>query len=284
MKKTHIIPAIITVAFLTPLFLRLWTSSITGFYFWISVLGIIAAFIVGVYFVDKIMGMTKPKTIENGIPAIATVLSCRQGNLKMTYGVTEVYRLILEVNVVNSMGETWSAAMKEMIPLTQIAVFQPGASFSVLYDPNDKTKLVFDQSSDTSQTGNSINVGGNGAINSQLVNEAKQNAPQDITFRLMAASALIKELSTSGVKTTATIISNNLLHAKYISDSDAYEFKLKVNAIDSEPFEANVTSLIITASVWKIETGKTLYVSYDRNNTHRVCITGLDKENSAIEL
>ena len=272
MKKTYILPGIITAAFLSPLFIGLWMADITGFIFWIGILGLIAVFVGGVYLINKLMGMGKPKTLKNGLPATATVVSCRQGNAKITYGVTEVYKLVIEVNISTPQGETWSATMKEMIPLTQIAVFQPGVSFSVLYDPNDKTKVVFDQNT------------GEAAKNSQMVEEAKQKAPQDITFRLMAVHALIKELTSNGVKTTATIISTNLLYSTYVKDSDVYEFKLNVNAIGIEPFEANVTSLIIKASAWKIETGKTIYVNYDRNNTNRVCITGLDTENSTVEL
>ena len=237
---------------------------------------------------DAFDNMTKPKTLDNGVPATATVISCRQGNTKTSYGVLETYQLVIEVNVSNPQGETWTATMTEMIPLTQIAVFQPGVTFSVLYDPNDKSKVVIEQNSGGSQanntTGNSMDIPGYGTVNSQMANEAKKAAPQDITLLVMSSSALVKELGTTGVSAIGTIISNYLLYENYMNGTDVYQLKLNVIAIDRSQFEADVTFLIGKSSLFKIEPGKTVFVKYDQNNTHRICVTGLDKENSGVEL
>lgn len=90
--------------------------------------------------------LLKPKSIPNGLPATATVVSCRQGNMKVSMGgVNQNYQLIIEVNVSNPQGETWQATMKEMINITQVSVFQPGVKFKVLYDSNDKSNVVSDR-------------------------------------------------------------------------------------------------------------------------------------------
>lgn len=102
--------------------------------------------------IDKFMpkGFENPlrkKEIPNGLPATATVIRSYQGNMKVTFGgVQENFKMIIEVNVRNNNGVFWQAKMEEMIPIHQIGVFQPGVSFKVLYDPNDRSKVVFDQS------------------------------------------------------------------------------------------------------------------------------------------
>lgn len=102
--------------------------------------------------IDRFMpkGFENPlrkKEIPNGLPATATVLRSYQGNMKVTFGgVQENFKMIIEVNVKNNSGETWEAKVEEMIPIHQIGIFQPGVSFKVLYDPDDRSKVVFDQS------------------------------------------------------------------------------------------------------------------------------------------
>ena len=288
MNNPKKLAAIIIAVTLIPMFIAFWFSgafSIMGPLGIIGMLAFLALLFGSMYFGGKyILNMTKPKTIENGVPATATVISCRQGNLKLTLGVTEVYKLIIQVNVTNAQGETWDATLEEMIPITQVTVFQPGVSFSVLYDPNDKSKVVINQNAGGSQAGNSVNVPGYGDITTQMANAAKQSAPQDVTALVTASSALIRELVITGVATTATVISNHVLYANYMTGADVYQLKLTVNATDRPPFEANITFLLGKASLHKIEPGKTVYVRYDANNIYRTCLTGLDKPDSSVEL
>lgn len=292
MKNQKKLTVIIVAATLIPMFIAFWASgmfSMIGLGGIIGMLAFIALILGGIFYGSKfITNMTKPKTIENGVPATATVISCRQGNMKISLGVTEVYKLVIQVTITNSQGETWEATMEEMIPLTQIAVFQPGVSFSVLYDPNDKSKVVINQnaggSQNTNSTGRTMDIPGYGTINSQMANAAKQVAPQDVTLLIMAQSALLKELTTTGVSTTATVISNHLVYSNYMNGADVYQLKLNVNAAETAPFEADITFLLGKPSVHKIEPGKTVFVKYDANNPARTCLTGLDTANSAVEL
>ena len=224
-------------------------------------------------------GSLNTKDIPNGLPATATVVSCRQGNMKMTFGVQEVYQLVIEINVQNPQGETWPSTIKAMIPLTQIATFQPGVSFLVKYDPLNKNKVIIDQNATAAQT--EVNFPGYGNISQQTIQSAMKNAPQDITLRLQASNSLMQELKISGVATTATIISNELMYPNYIPSSDAIQLKLQVNANDRPSFEAEILSLIAKIALPKVETGKTVYVKYDRINPQRLVMTGTDQPNTA---
>lgn len=112
-----------------------------------AIIGTIIVILLLVLFGNKVLkSEIKLKDIPNGLPAIATVSSCYQsGQAASIGGATRYYQLIIEVNVTNPQGETWPAKIKQMFPITQIGMFQPGVSFEVKYDPNNRSKVVFDQ-------------------------------------------------------------------------------------------------------------------------------------------
>lgn len=160
MKKSTLISILVTAIPIVLLLLGFWSGGMFDLlYNTFGIIGIVAVFafiaiIVGIiFFAMKLAKKAiQPKTLTNGVPATATVIRSYQGGMKVTFGgVQENYQLIIEVNVTNPQGETWSATMKEMINITQIGLFQPGVSFKVLYDPNDKSKVVFDQSQQSQQ-------------------------------------------------------------------------------------------------------------------------------------
>ena len=221
--------------------------------------------------------------IPNGIPATATVISSQQGNFKLTFGgVQEIYQLIIEATVQNRQGETWPARIKAMIPITQISTFQPGVSFLVKYDPQNKKRVVIDK--DASSEAAEVNVPGYDKMTHQSIMAAKQNAPKDITLRLEAATALLQELRLSGVSATATVLSNDIIYANYLPYNDAVQLKLQVNATDRPSFEAMILGLFANTALPKVEVGKTVYVKYDRNNPQRLTMTGTDQPDTVQNL
>jgi len=160
MKKSTLFTLVVTAIPIVLLLFVFWIGGmfdlILRVFGPIGIVGVFAfiAFILAVIFIAMKLARNaiKPKTLVNGLPAIATVIRSYQGNMKISLGgVNQNYQLIIEVNVTNPQGETWPATMKEMINITQIGIFQPGVSFKVLYDPNDKSKVVFDQSQQPQQ-------------------------------------------------------------------------------------------------------------------------------------
>lgn len=230
-----------------------------------------------------VRGAMKVDDLPNGIPATATVISCSQGNYKVSFGgVQEVFQLIIEVSVENKEGETWQATIKAMIPLTQIAVFLPGVRFAVKYDPRNKKKVVIDQSQVAQSP--EVDIPGYGTMSQQNIQSAKQNAPKDITLRLEAANALLLELRMNGVSTTATVLSKDLLYANYLPYVDAIQLKVQVNAPDRPNFEGIVVALLGKDALLKVEIGRTVYIKYDRNNIQRVCLSGTDQPDTALKI
>lgn len=267
-------------------------NQVFGGSFWLMVIGFVVFIILLIYVLQRwMLSSLKPKDIPNGLPATATVIRSYQGNMRVTIGgVNQNYQLIIEVNVTNPQGETWPAKMEEMINITQIGMFQPGVSFAVKYDPNDRSKVVFDQSAQTSGSQQkpfgSVNVPGYGTVDSIMANQAKQHQPQDIVLQLQATSALLNELNANGngVTAEAEVLSKTQLIDNFMNGADAYKLRIRVNATDISSFETDVVLLIQKPSVYKIEPGKTVYVKYDRNNPQRTVISGTDKPDSAVAL
>lgn len=116
--------------------------------FIVAIVGTVIVILLLVIFGNKVLrSEIKLKDIPNGLPAIATVIKCYQSGEAILSGrVATHYKLIIEVNVTNPQGETWPAKIKQMFPITQIGMFQPGVSFAVKYDPNNRSEVVLDQS------------------------------------------------------------------------------------------------------------------------------------------
>ncbi|MDR2145502.1 MAG: hypothetical protein LBE91_03455 [Tannerella sp.] len=88
------------------------------------------------------------KDIKDGIPAIAQIKQSRQGNKKITYGVTEYYQVIIDAQIVTDDGRSWSVTFKEMVPIIDFPKIQPGQNVAVKYDPKDSTNICFDRNPD----------------------------------------------------------------------------------------------------------------------------------------
>lgn len=137
---------------LNPAFHNMFSTAteILGMGFWIRVLGFVV-FIIALIVVLKrwLLKSVNAKDIPNGQPAIATVIRSYQGNMAMKYGVHQYYTVIIEADITNPIGETWFAKVEQLLPITQVGIFQPGVRFAVKYDPKNKNKVIIDQSAQT---------------------------------------------------------------------------------------------------------------------------------------
>ncbi len=155
MKKSTIFQLVVTAVPIALLLFFFWVggmfdliNQVFGPIGIIGVFAFIALLLAFVFFATKLArNAVKSKTLANGLPATATVIRSYQGTMKISFGdVQQNYQLVIEINVTNQKGETWPAKMMEMIPLTEVGIFQPGVSFNVLYDPANRNIVVFDQS------------------------------------------------------------------------------------------------------------------------------------------
>lgn len=247
--------------------------------FWFIVIGFVAFIILMIYVLQRwFLSGLKPKDIPNGLPATATIIKSYQGGMSMRASANQFYSIVIEVNVTNPQGETWPAKIEQMLPITQVGVFQPGVSFAVKYDPNNRSKVVIDQSAQTQQQqqpfNNSYNIPGFGTVNSQMAQQALHSQPQEIVLAVQANKVLIESLRNSGVSASATVLSRETIQENFMPGVDVIKVRFRVERINYETEQLMITP---KSSLFKSEPGKTIYVLYDPNNPKRVGISGLDK-------
>ncbi len=97
----------------------------------------------------------KPPELLNGIPALATITNFQQSGINLKMGTYQYYEMLIDVNVHGTDGSKWPACIKQMIALAQLNMFQIGATITVKYDPDKKSKVVL--SNETPNGSNAIN-------------------------------------------------------------------------------------------------------------------------------
>lgn len=216
--------------------------------------------------------------IPGGVSATATVLACRQGNQKISMGVKEFYQLLIDVTVHD--GNSWPATIKQMVPITQVGLFQPGTSIAVKYDPADRSRVVLDQGQQAAQA--SVDIPGQGIVDGSVITAAKQAAPTDITLRLQASSLLLNELKPTGVPLKAEVVHQQIYHENYLPGADAVSIRYRYQPNGSAPMESEQLVLTPKASLHKTAVGSTIHVCYDPADPRRVAMSGTDKQDSAV--
>ncbi len=303
MKKSYyyLITIIIVAITIIPIGFSFWKTGmfslidqVMGPMFWVGIIGFIILMIFIVNIGIRIAkNAVKPKTLKNGLPATATVIRSYQGNINLSIGVNKNFQLIIEINVTNPQGETWQTKMVEMINLTQVGLFQPGFSFKVLYDPMDKNKVVFDQSTQPSSNNTqhqlsygSVNIPGYGTVNSILAQQAVQNQPQNIVLKLQANNTLLNQMNANGtgILTDARVLERMLIIDNFMQGVDVYQLKVEVNAKDRNHFQAELLALIQKPSVTKIAVGNSVYVKYNPNNILETVLTGTSSPDTSVSL
>ncbi len=56
-----------------------------------------------------------------------------------------------QVFIKSNLGETWQTKIKTTIPLFKMHLLTSGAIFNILYDANDKTKVILDKKASSFQ-------------------------------------------------------------------------------------------------------------------------------------
>lgn len=238
----------------------------------------------GKFFGSKITNPLRDmqKDIPNGLPATATVISASQGHTRMSMGVHQYFQLVIRVSVRNDRGETWPATITQMVPLTQVGIFQPGMSFPVKYDPDDRSNVVIDRHGTAGQRG-PVDIPGYGQVDASTVAAAKMAAPQELIMQLQANTALLKQLLVKGLPAGAKVLSQDLYHENLMPGSNVVRlrYRYRANGADLDHDE-----LVLTpgSSMYKSAPGRTIHVRYDPANPLRVAMSGTDKENTTVEL
>lgn len=259
--------------------------------FWLVIIGFVLFMILLVYILQRwLLGGLKPKDIPNGLPATATVIKSYQSGMSMRAGANQFYTIIIEVTVNNPQGQNWPAKIEQMLPVTQVGIFQPGVQFAVKYDPNNKNKVVIDQSVQTRQQADqasNINKSmdnPSAGYTTQDVLNAKQVVPAELMQKVQQHSDFLKEFMTIGAATTAKVVKSETALKDFMPGIHLLKVVIEVKNTIIDTFVSDIYLLTPAASMHKFETDDTVHILYDKKNPRRVCISGTDKTNSTIEI
>ncbi|MGC4100771.1 DUF3592 domain-containing protein [Ferruginibacter sp.] len=188
-----------------------------------------------------------------GIPAKALIKDIQDTNV--TINNNPQIKLVLELK--NSFGQTYAAAVRTVISRFQPLMYQIGMTVPVLVDPADENKMVLDTTARATNTATTSFAAKNvSALGQDMMKEQQEGD----SIRLMgrAAKAIIKKYTWLGI---------------YVNGNNPYsEMVLEVLPADAPAFEATVKAAIAEQSVSKYQPGQEIFVKYDTMDNKKVAI------------
>ncbi len=215
-------------------------------------LPIIASTIVPIVFAftgEGIMGAftgNNSSAFRNGLVGIGTIRSFRQTGLT----VNDQPQIRIDFSVEGVDGKIFDSHAKMIVPLTELALLQPGVVLPVRYLPDHTDKVEVDRSGDMSAAQRAVNE-------SMIRKGFTTKAKLDIAERGITAQAVVQSLSVPGE------IRNG--HSKI-------ELGLVVTRPDGTTFTTSADKFLPPASVAQVQVGRILQVHYLPENEQEVVI------------
>jgi hypothetical protein len=185
-------------------------------------------------------------TFRHGLVGIGTVKSFRQTGLS----VNDQPQVRIEFSVEGFDGKIFDSAAKMIVPLTELALLQPGVVLPVRYLPGRTDKVEVDRSGDMSAAQQAMNE-------SMIRKGFTTKGKLDIAARGSTAQAVVQSLSVPGEIRDG--------HSKI-------ELGLVVTRPDGTTFVTRVEKFLPPASVAQVQVGRILQVHYLPENEQEVVI------------
>ncbi len=172
-------------------------------------------------------------------------------------------------------GETWEVSMRQIVPQNELYAMAPGTMFSVLYDPQDKSKVVLDNrpqatpasvtvSSTTSLPG--FSAAGDAAATTQAY-QAMKTAQDAVQSRLASVGTLAKAKVLTCVPLPATINHKDPLML----------LMLEIQPEDVPAFTGQVSGFIDSTRTDRYAPGCVIYVKYDPADKSQIALVGSEE-------
>ncbi|MFE9579376.1 hypothetical protein ACFYO1_23525 [Nocardia sp. NPDC006044] len=183
---------------------------------------------------------------RDGLVGLGTIRSFAQTGLT----VNDQPQVRIEFSVEGVDGKNFTAAAKMIVPLTELALLQPGVVLPVRYLPGRTDKVEVDMSGDP--------AGAQRALNESMMRKGITTRHKlDIAERGVAAQAVVQSLSVPGEIRDG--------HSKI-------ELGLVVTRPDGSTFGTRVEKFLAPSSVGQVQVGRILRVHYLPENEHEVVI------------
>ncbi|MEV6556713.1 hypothetical protein AB0M22_13415 [Nocardia sp. NPDC051756] len=183
---------------------------------------------------------------RDGLVGLGTIRSFAQTGLT----VNDQPQVRIEFSVEGVDGKNFTAAAKMIVPLTELALLQPGVVLPVRYLPGRTDKVEVDMSGDPATAQRALNE-------SMIRKGITTRHKLDIAERGIATQAVVQSLSVPGEIRDG--------HSKI-------ELGLVVTRPDGSTFGTRVEKFLAPSSVGQVQVGRILRVHYLPENEHEVVI------------
>ncbi|PXX65503.1 hypothetical protein DFR70_104567 [Nocardia tenerifensis] len=223
-----------------------------GWLGWQMVLPIIALTLVPMVFAFTGEGILAAFTGRNsaafrdGLVGLGTIRSFAQTGLT----VNDQPQVRIEFSVEGVDGKTFASTAKMIVPLTELALLQPGVVLPVRYLPDRTDRVEVDLSGDASMAQRAMNE-------SMIRKGITTRHKLDIAERGIATQAVVQSLSVPGEIRDG--------HSKI-------ELGLAVTRPDGSTFTTRVEKFLAPSCVGQVQVGRILRVHYLPENEHEVVI------------
>jgi hypothetical protein len=212
--------------------------------------------------------------LQSGTPAEATILALEETGITVN-NVYPVVKITLEVRPPG--GQPYQAKLQTMIDRLDIPQVQPGKVVPVVYDPADPSKVALGSGGGAAGGGAEGGVAGAPSAPGGIAPLAPAGATQKEKARQMEEFLKRNDdeseaILVIGQPAPAVIVQAFPLGVEVNGNNPAMTFMLEVKPEGQTSFQAQVTGVIVEASIPKYQIGKTIYVKYDPADHGRVAI------------
>ncbi|MEV6334260.1 hypothetical protein AB0M12_06035 [Nocardia vinacea] len=183
---------------------------------------------------------------RDGLVGIGTIKSFRQTGLT----VNDQPQIRIDFSVEGVDGKIFDSHAKMIVPLTELALLQPGVVLPVRYLPDRTDKVEVDRSGDMSAAQRAMNE-------SMIRKGFTTKAKLDIAERGITAQAVVQSLAVPG---------------EIRNGYSKIELGLVVTRPDGTTFSTSVDKFLPPASVAQVQVGRIIQVHYLPENEQEVVI------------
>lgn len=190
-------------------------------------------------------------------------------------------------------GETWEASMRQIISQNELYAMAPGTLFSVLYDPQDTSKVVLDNrpqatpASVTSMQLGNANQTGNASVSMTVSSTtsfpgfpaAGDAAATTQAYQAMKAAqdAVQSRLASVGTLAKAKVLTCVPLPATINHKDPLMLLMLEIQPEDAPAFTGQVSGFIDSTHTDRYAPGCVIYVKYDPADKSQIALVGSEK-------
>jgi len=195
---------------------------------------------------------------KSGARAVGTLVDAQETGLY----INRQPQMELRLRVATASGESWEAAVRDLVPMSKLYLLQPGTRFAVRFDPQDRSRVVL--------------------APDDAAADASAAQRESVEAFLTQVDALRDQLMTTGRLARAEIVAMAPMGFNVNGDNPMVSALVRVLPDAEPPFSGQVTFVIAGASLGKVQPGRSVWVRFDPADRSKLVLTGTDRPDTSV--